>query len=210
MRLCAISERNSSRVSLRSRKPPSMALVTVPECCFSTPRIIMQKWRASHTTPTPSGFRTSWMHSATSCVNRSLHLQTPREHVDDSRDFAQSDHLFARDIGHVHLAEKGQQMMFAEAEEFDILDDHHLVILHAEERVVDDLLDILRVTAGEVFQCLVGALGRTQKAFPSRVLTEPSQDFGHKRGNRNLPCFWGHHLYDSFVCLHGKSPDLLA
>ena len=31
-----------------------MALVIAPECCFSTPRIIMQKWRASHTTPTPS------------------------------------------------------------------------------------------------------------------------------------------------------------
>src|SRR5260370_837102 len=39
----ATSERNSSRVDLRSRKAPSMALVTVPDCCFSTPRIIMQK-----------------------------------------------------------------------------------------------------------------------------------------------------------------------
>ena len=34
-----------------------MALVTVPEYCFSTPRIIMQKWRAPQITPTPSGVR---------------------------------------------------------------------------------------------------------------------------------------------------------
>ncbi len=31
-----------------------MALVTVPECCFSTPRIIMHRCCASATTPTPS------------------------------------------------------------------------------------------------------------------------------------------------------------
>ena len=50
-----IRARNSSRVSLLVRKAPSIALVTVPECCFSTPRIIMQKCRASATTPTPIG-----------------------------------------------------------------------------------------------------------------------------------------------------------
>ncbi len=37
------SERNSSRVAFCERKLPIMVLVMVPECCFSTPRIIMQK-----------------------------------------------------------------------------------------------------------------------------------------------------------------------
>ena len=32
-----------------------MALVTVDECCFSMPRIIMHKCFASITTPTPCG-----------------------------------------------------------------------------------------------------------------------------------------------------------
>ena len=48
------SERNSARVSF-CLKQPSMALVTVEECCFSMPRIIMHRWRASITTPTPCG-----------------------------------------------------------------------------------------------------------------------------------------------------------
>ena len=39
----ATSERNSSRVALLERNAPSMVLVMAPECCFSTPRIIMQK-----------------------------------------------------------------------------------------------------------------------------------------------------------------------
>ncbi len=51
-------ERNSLRVSCW-RKTPSMAEVTAAECCFSTPRIIMQRWRASMTTPTPCGWMIS-------------------------------------------------------------------------------------------------------------------------------------------------------
>lgn len=51
--------RNSLRVLTSSRKTPSMALVVATEFCFSTPRIIMQRCRASMTTPTPSGFKHS-------------------------------------------------------------------------------------------------------------------------------------------------------
>ncbi len=38
-----IRERNSVRVSSSLRKQPSMDEVTAEECCFSTPRIIMQR-----------------------------------------------------------------------------------------------------------------------------------------------------------------------
>ena len=51
---CRTSDKNSVRVSFW-RKQPTMALVTVEECCFSMPRIIMHRWRASITTPTPCG-----------------------------------------------------------------------------------------------------------------------------------------------------------
>jgi len=48
-------DRNSSRDALFLRNEPSVALVMVEERCFSTPRIIMQKWLASHNTATPRG-----------------------------------------------------------------------------------------------------------------------------------------------------------
>ncbi len=51
---CRTSDRNSARVSFW-RKQPTIALVTVDECCFSMPRIIMHRCRASITTPTPCG-----------------------------------------------------------------------------------------------------------------------------------------------------------
>src|SRR5438128_167537 len=51
-----IRDRNSVRVSSSLRKQPSIDEVTAAECCFSTPRIIMQRCRASTTTPTPCGW----------------------------------------------------------------------------------------------------------------------------------------------------------
>ncbi len=47
-------DRNSSRVGGLVRKTPSTDEVTKEEFCFSTPRIIMHRWRASIMTPTPS------------------------------------------------------------------------------------------------------------------------------------------------------------
>src|SRR5436309_12639229 len=63
--------RNSSRVFASWSSAPRSALVTVFEFCFSTPRIIMQRWYASITTPTPKGSSTSMSASATWSVSRS-------------------------------------------------------------------------------------------------------------------------------------------
>src|SRR5688572_10778670 len=46
-----------------------------------------------------------------------LHLEPPREHIDDSRQLRQADDPFRRQVGHVALAEERQQMMFAETVE---------------------------------------------------------------------------------------------
>src|SRR5437879_9249716 len=44
---CPIRPRNSSRVAAESRKVPTTDEVIMTEFCFSTPRIIMHRWRAS-------------------------------------------------------------------------------------------------------------------------------------------------------------------
>ena len=54
-------DKNSSRVARFERNSPSMQELTATEFCFPTPRIIMQRWRASMTTPTQRGLMTSWM-----------------------------------------------------------------------------------------------------------------------------------------------------
>src|SRR5438552_16101783 len=65
------SRRNSSRVFASWSSAPRRALVIVLEFCFSTPRIIIQRWYASITTPTPRGSSTSMSASATWPVSRS-------------------------------------------------------------------------------------------------------------------------------------------
>ena len=66
-----IAERNSCRVSGRSRKMPSMRLVTMVDPCCCTPRVLMQPCTASITTPTPCGCSTRSSPSAISTVMRS-------------------------------------------------------------------------------------------------------------------------------------------
>src|ERR1700733_6245504 len=56
-----IRDRNSSRVLGLSLNEPNIALVTVCELSFSTPRITMHRCRPSTTTPTPSGAIFCWM-----------------------------------------------------------------------------------------------------------------------------------------------------
>ena len=50
---CRTSVRNSARVSF-CRKQPTIALVTVDECCFSIPRIIMQGAAPQSPRPRPA------------------------------------------------------------------------------------------------------------------------------------------------------------
>src|SRR5439155_7634047 len=66
------SRRNSSRVFASSSSAPRSALVTVLEFCFSTPRIIMHRWYASITTPTPRGYNNYMNAYATLSESRSF------------------------------------------------------------------------------------------------------------------------------------------
>lgn len=50
------------------------------------------------------------------------------------------------------FAEEREQVMFAEAEHFDILYDHHFVVGHIEHGSIQQLIRILLVTAGQITQ----------------------------------------------------------
>ena len=65
---------------------PSMALVTVPECCFSTPRIIMQKCWASQYDPDTLGSKMLLQTASDFLGEPFLDLQPARQRIDDARD----------------------------------------------------------------------------------------------------------------------------
>jgi hypothetical protein len=66
-----MSVKNSSLVFALDCMHPSMQLVVVVLPTFCTPRITIQRWEDSMTTPTPRGLSTSEMDRATCLVRRS-------------------------------------------------------------------------------------------------------------------------------------------
>jgi hypothetical protein len=80
-------------------------------------------------------------------------------------------------------AEERKQVVLAEAEQFDITDDHHLVILDIEQRPIQQLFDVLVVSAGKVAQRLLEPLGRVAQALAFRIVAELRQDAPHGVGD---------------------------
>jgi hypothetical protein len=110
-------------------------------------------------------------------------------------------------IGHVDLAVKRQQVVFAQAEEFDILHHHHLVVLHLVERAIEKLLNIGAVSAGEELEGLVHALGSAQQAVASGVLAQFREDLPDLRneiGNCSSLLGTHHHFTTALFRFHGS------
>lgn len=88
-----------------------------------------------------------------------LDLQAAGEHVDQSRDLTEPDDALFRQVGDVGFAEKWKQVVFAEAEELDVLDDNHFVVGHAEGGAVQHVVHVLVIAAGQELQGFFIALG---------------------------------------------------
>src|SRR5687767_8702848 len=77
-------------------------------------------------------------------------------------------------------------MVLAEAREVDVLDDHHLIVVLDEQRVVEDLVHALRIAGREVPQRLLDSLRRLGQAFTVRVFTELLQQLLDELGDHSL------------------------
>ncbi len=105
-----------------------------------------------------------------------LDLQAPGEHVDDARQLRQAKDLAGRNIGHMGLADKGQQVMLAQRIQLDVLEDHHLVVVGSEQRTVDDFLQVLLVPMTQILHGLGSALWRVEQTFALGVFTQALED----------------------------------
>ena len=75
-------------------------------------------------------------------------------------------------VGDVTLAEERQQVMLAQTVEVDVLDDHHLVIIDREQRVVEHRVDVGGVAARQKAQRCSTRFGVSSS--PSRDGSSPS------------------------------------
>src|ERR1700722_3175496 len=94
-----------------------------------------------------------------------LNLETAGEDFDQAWDFAETDHSAVGNVGDVDLAEERQQVVFAEAEDFNVFHDHNFVVTLGEKR--HGLMNALWST-GEAFA--LGVFAQTDERFAHRVL----------------------------------------
>src|SRR5581483_3562782 len=111
-----------------------------------------------------------------------LHLQASREDVHQSGELAEANHFAARNVGDVHLPVKRQEMMLAKAEHLDVLNDHHLVIVHREESTPQQAVRIFVVALGQVFQGTLHALGRMLQSFAVRIFAQAGEELADEFG----------------------------
>src|SRR5215470_16422557 len=81
-----------------------------------------------------------------------LNLQPARENIDNARNFGKADDLSIRDVSHVRAADEWQQMMFAHRVKFDVLHQNDLACFRAEDRVVNNFIEVLMISVGEKFE----------------------------------------------------------
>src|SRR5271154_3901985 len=112
-----------------------------------------------------------------------LNLQTPREHIDEARYFAQADNALVRQIRHVALPKKRQQMVLAEAEELNVLHHHHFVIGNAKRGAIQNVFRVLQIAAGQEFQRLFVAFRRLAQSFAIRIFPDELDDFANMAGD---------------------------
>src|SRR5260370_2273038 len=111
-----------------------------------------------------------------------LNLQAARKHVDHAGDLAEPQNTFVRQIGHVGLAEERQKVMFAEAEEFDVLHDDHLIVGHTKRSAVQYMIQVQVVTAGQILERFLESLRRLAQPFAIGILSEDLDDLAHVAG----------------------------
>jgi hypothetical protein len=118
-----------------------------------------------------------------------LHLKSAAEDVDHAGNLAQPDDLLVGEIGNVTFSVKGEKMVLAEAVDFDVFDDDHLVILGFKNGAVDHLFDIQLISLGQELQTRLDALGCSLEPVPIDIFPQLDQDlldeigdpFGHIR-----------------------------
>ena len=90
-----------------------------------------------------------------------LRLEAAGEHLDHAGELAEAHDTSTRDVGDVHLAEEGQQVVLAQAVHLDVLYQHHVAVALGEERIPHGL------RAGERVARLVAQLERSMRVYQS-------------------------------------------
>ena len=80
----------------------------------------------------------------------------------------------------MHLPEKRQHVMLAQAEHLDVFDDDHLIVGDREERAFHEGFRIFLVALGQKLHRLVHTLRRGREAFARRIFPQSHKNLAHE------------------------------
>jgi hypothetical protein len=126
-------------------------------------------------TPTPDGSRCIDDRVGDLIRHPLLHLQPPRETVDEPRELGEPDDARDRQVPDRRAAVEGQHVMLARRIELDVAEDDHLVALFRERRR-EDLRGLLRVSGGHLAQRADDAPGVAVQAVALWILADEPQE----------------------------------
>lgn len=119
-----------------------------------------------------------------------LNLQPSGVDFHYSGKFAQSQHFARWKVSNGNLPVEGHQMMFAHGKHFNVFHHYHFVMILIENCIVQDFLQALIVSFGEIEHGFSGSFGRLQQTLTIGVFTQWAQQgsicAGHFR-NQSFP-----------------------
>lgn len=101
-----------------------------------------------------------------------LDLQAPSEEIDDARELGKANHFSVRDVGHMRLADERQQMVFAHGIKLDVFHEDDLARVGCEDRIVDQLIEVLSITLRQKLERSSRARRSFQEPFPRRIFAD--------------------------------------
>ena len=101
-----------------------------------------------------------------------LHLQAMREDVHHAWYLAEPHDVAIGDVGHMNLAEEGQNVVFAERIELDVLDHNHLVVVLMEHGRLEGGNGIHRIALGEFEEGTCQPFWRALQSFSVGIFSD--------------------------------------
>src|SRR5947207_15019028 len=101
-----------------------------------------------------------------------MDLQPASKDINNACHLRKTDHGAIRNVSDMRLADERQEMVFAQRIKLDVFHEDDLARFRIEERVIDDVVQVLAVTIGEKFKGARRPVRRAEQALALGIFAD--------------------------------------
>src|SRR5947207_13691180 len=101
-----------------------------------------------------------------------MDLQPASKDINNACHLRKTDHSAIRNVSDMRLADERQQMVFAQGIKLDVFHEDDLARFRVEDRVIDDVVQVLAVTIGEKFKGACGPVRCPEQTLPLGIFAD--------------------------------------